>query len=126
MSGAEYKVLWVDDEELTLNLCYDVFTRETTDFDLETVKDPTMARELYESGEYDIVVSDMNMPKMEGYELKDELRGIDEDLPIIFHTSEVPSDIPVDLQSSYRLEYTRKGGYEGIETVVEACEQFIE
>lgn len=121
-----YKVLWVDDEELTLNLCYEVFTSETNKFDLETVTDPTIARERYEEGEYDIVVSDMNMPEMEGYELKDELREIDEELPIIFHTSEVPSRIPVNLQDSYRTEYTRKEGYEGIENVVETCKRLIQ
>lgn len=50
------------------------------------------AVEMVLDGGYDILITDIQMPGMTGYEFIEAVRAVDEDIPIIILTSDVKSD----------------------------------
>lgn len=68
------KMLCVDDnEDLRTNLAQQ-FLNE--DFDVETANDGQMAIEMIAKNQYDIVLLDLKMPRMDGVEVLKELKKI--------------------------------------------------
>jgi DNA-binding response OmpR family regulator len=81
------KLLVVDDERdvadaLKMGL-------ESKGFKVDVFYDPVQAVASFEHGAYDLVVSDIKMPKMNGFEMIYEMRKIDQTVPIIFLTGYV-------------------------------------
>ena len=60
---------------------------DNTDYEVETTNNPSEALKLLADKEYDLVISDLKMPGMDGMELFDELRGIKPDIPLIIITA---------------------------------------
>jgi DNA-binding response OmpR family regulator len=79
------KILVVDDEaDLTL-LCS--LALEYHGFKVDTFNDPQQALSSYESDYYDLVILDIKMPKMDGFELYDEIKKKDHKAKICFLTA---------------------------------------
>src|SRR3954463_1886572 len=72
MTGRQASVLLVDDEQTTLNVLGRLLRSDG--FQVMTTTDPHQAMAMVQGGQADIVVSDMDMPKMNGLELLAELR----------------------------------------------------
>jgi DNA-binding NtrC family response regulator len=72
VSGRPASVLLVDDEQPTLNALGRLLRADG--FQVHTTTDPHQALALVEGGQADIVVSDMDMPQMNGLELLAQLR----------------------------------------------------
>jgi DNA-binding response OmpR family regulator len=78
-------VLIVDDEpdvNLTLKI-----TLEESGFQVDTFDDPILALNTFKKGVYDLLVLDIKMPKMHGFELYREIRRIDNEVKICFLTA---------------------------------------
>lgn len=80
------KILLIDDdpyylESLSMNL--DLRGYSTTE-----LTDPGKALEEYRTGEYDLVISDYNMPGMTGLEVLKKIRSFDPDARIVFITAD--------------------------------------
>ena len=67
----EKKILVVDDEKDVRDVLYDLLTFEG--FDVETVEDGETALEKLLRTHYDLLITDLNMPKMDGIELLDRI-----------------------------------------------------
>jgi CheY-like chemotaxis protein len=81
------KILVVDDEAIMRDLLTDYF--EMMDYKVTSAKDGSVAWEILSGGapgEFDLVVSDINMPKMGGIELFRNIRSKFPDMPIILMT----------------------------------------
>lgn len=63
----KFKILIVDDEEDTLEL-YTKFLKNE-DYNITTVSSPVEAAELLKSENWDLLISDIFMPKVDGFEL---------------------------------------------------------
>jgi DNA-binding NtrC family response regulator len=68
------KVLVVDDEEDLAEIICDALDES---FNSSFVTCATKAFEMIESGEYDVIISDSNMPGMSGLELLDKVNSLD-------------------------------------------------
>ncbi len=55
---------------------------------VEEAEDGCRAIELFDAGEFDVVLSDWNMPKMDGLALLKEIRQRDARIPVIMITTE--------------------------------------
>lgn len=79
-------ILFVDDEEPVVNVNRKILQR--LGYSVETITDPVIALEMFkeEPFAYDLVVTDMTMPRMTGKELVYEIKKIRPDLPIIICT----------------------------------------
>jgi DNA-binding response OmpR family regulator len=83
--GALRKLMLVDDEPdiaevLTLGL-------RRKGFDVEAFVDPVVALANFKANYYDLVISDVRMPKMNGLELAFEIKKKDSDQRIVFLTA---------------------------------------
>ncbi|MDI6790711.1 MAG: response regulator [Thermodesulfobacteriota bacterium] len=80
------QILIVDDELDMLALLAMIIT-EKTDHKVTTTNNPLEVPELVKTGAYDVLISDLKMPGMDGVELIDEIRKIDEHIPILIITA---------------------------------------
>ena len=60
---------------------------EEEGFKVDTFNDPTIALESYRSNFYDLVILDIKMPKMDGFELYTKIREKDRQVKICFLTA---------------------------------------
>jgi CheY-like chemotaxis protein len=78
-------ILLVDDE---LDVIYTIKNMlEDNGFKVDTFNDPITALKSYKSNFYDIVILDIKMPKMDGFELYTKLREQDPKVKICFLTA---------------------------------------
>ncbi len=93
------RALVVDDEPFLLDLTK-LFLEDEEDISVDVTSSGEETFRLTESGEYDVVVSDFQMPDMDGLELLRSLRKRDGGLPLILFSG---------LGASPRLSYRRSG-----------------
>ena len=80
------KILIVDDEPDMLKLL-SMILREKTSYEITTTNNPIEAKELAKQGGFDLVISDLKMPGLDGMEIIDAVKKIDEDIPVIIITA---------------------------------------
>jgi DNA-binding NtrC family response regulator len=79
------RILIVDDEEdITLILKKGL---ENYGYEIDTFNDPLLALSSFRAGSYDLILLDIRMPKMDGFELYEELQNIDGRVKICFMTA---------------------------------------
>jgi CheY-like chemotaxis protein len=79
------KVMIVDDEADVISVLGIVL--EENGFEVDTFEDPIVALKSYRAGVYDLLILDIKMPKMDGFELYDQIKKIDEDAKVCFLTA---------------------------------------
>ena len=80
------RILVVDDE-LDMLMLLRMMIEDSTDYEVETTNNPSEALKLLTEKDYNLVISDLKMPGMDGIELFDELREIKPDVPVIIMTA---------------------------------------
>ena len=80
------RILIVDDEPDMLMLLR-IIIEDNTDYEVETTNNPSEALKLLVGNNYNLVISDLKMPGMDGIELFDELKEIKPDIPVIIITA---------------------------------------
>lgn len=80
------KILIVDDEPDMLKLL-SMILREKTPYEITTTNNPLEALELAKKGSFDLVISDLKMPGLDGLELIEAVKKVDLDIPIIIITA---------------------------------------
>jgi DNA-binding response OmpR family regulator len=79
------RILIVDDEaDITLSF---KMILEGSGFKVDTYNDPVQAMGNFKSGVYDLVILDIRMPKMDGFQLYEELKKIDDKVKVVFITA---------------------------------------
>ena len=79
------KILLVDNEvDITYALTNAL---ENYGFDIESFNDPILALNFYKSNFYDLVILDIKMPNMDGFELYNKIREKDPQVKICFLTA---------------------------------------
>ncbi|HEV8405973.1 MAG TPA: response regulator [Nitrososphaera sp.] len=86
MTNKKYKILLVDDERDILSIIKHGLENEGS-FEVDAFHDPEEALSQFKLGKYDLLLLDIRMPKMNGFELYRELRKIDEKTKICFITA---------------------------------------
>ena len=79
------KILIVDNEQ-DINLSLEILLEENG-FEVDAFDDPVIALEYFKRGVYDLLILDILMPKMHGFELYREIRKIDSQVKICFLTA---------------------------------------
>jgi DNA-binding response OmpR family regulator len=79
------KILAVDDEPDLTKLCS--LALEYHGFKVDTFNGPQEALSNYKPGYYDLVILDIKMPKMDGFELYDEIKKKDHNAKVCFLTA---------------------------------------
>jgi DNA-binding response OmpR family regulator len=79
------KILAVDDEPDLTMICS--LALEYYGFKVDTFNDPHEALSKFKPGYYDLVILDIKMPRMDGFEMYDRLKKKDNDVNVCFLTA---------------------------------------
>ncbi len=96
------KILAIDDDEKILKVISTILKREG--HDVETCSDPIEGLKIAQAGKHDLLILDVMMPKLDGYELFEKLREtpVTKDLPVLLLTAKGRYDVIRD-KSRYFL-----------------------
>ena len=78
---AKCRILYAEDDETIAFLTQDSLEPE---YEVMHCKNGAAALEAFQSGEFDICLLDIMMPKMDGFELATEIRKLNSEIPILF------------------------------------------
>ena len=79
------RILIVDDEE-DIAYCFKI-ALECAGFIVDTFNDPIKSLSAYKAGAYDLLLLDIKMPRMGGFELYDKIKAIDYKVNVCFITA---------------------------------------
>ena len=85
INGKKKKVLIVDDEPDINTILKKVF--EQNGFNADSYDDPILALENFKPGAYDILLLDIKMPEMDGFQLYQKMKRIDSKVKVCFLTA---------------------------------------
>jgi DNA-binding response OmpR family regulator len=100
------KVFYVEDELFLARIVKE--SLESREFDVVMENDGAKALDLFKSSQPDICVLDVMLPNKDGFEIADEIRRINENIPIIFLTAKAQTE---DVIKGFTLggnDYIRK------------------
>jgi two-component system, OmpR family, response regulator ChvI len=80
------KRILIIDNEPDINLSLKIFLEENG-FEVDTFEDPITALDNFRKGLYDLLILDVVMPKMHGFELYRKIRNMDNEVKICFLTA---------------------------------------
>jgi len=109
------KILVVDDEESVRFILKHML--ETGGYSVETANDGQEALETMKSSRFDMLVTDINMPIMNGLELFNKTRGEFPGLPVIFITAHGKDKIVIEamkvgladfIEKPFKMDYVLK------------------
>lgn len=105
----DVRVLHIDDDGDFLNLTKHHLESEFGEFVVETATDAEAGLERLREDGIDCVVVDYKMPTMDGLELLEAIREIDDDLPVIFFTGRGSEEIASEAIKAGVTDYINKG-----------------
>ena len=124
MNPRAAKILVVDDEE-AMREVLDMRLSEWG-FDVCLAEDGMQAKELVESHNPDIVISDVIMPEVSGMDLLRFLRAGEPDRPVILITAQATVDLAVDAMKLGAQDFVTKPiDYAKLKAILEAAEREI-
>jgi DNA-binding NtrC family response regulator len=102
----QVKVLVVDDDEA---ICKFMRTfLETDGYRVKTLSNPAEAPEEVKKGGYHLVVLDLMMPKMDGVEVLERIRNVDDDVAVVIFTGYPSLETAVKSMKLDAVDYLRK------------------
>jgi DNA-binding NtrC family response regulator len=101
------KILIVDDEADMRELLELIIT-DRTSYQVVTVSNPLEVPELLKEGGFDLLISDLRMPQMDGMELLEQARKIDPQLPYIILTAYGTVESAIEAMRKGALDYITK------------------
>ena len=104
-----YRILCVDDEPDLLDLLK-IFLEESGQFSVDTITSATEALVLLDSEKYDAIISDYQMPDVDGIELLKEIRKRFGDIPFILFTGRGREEVVIEAINNWADFYLQKGG----------------
>jgi len=87
-------ILVVDDELLIRDLLYDFFTGQG--WDISVAEDGEKALEIMRARDFDLVLTDIKMPEMDGLDLTTHVKQSHPDLPVVLMTGFPSVDTAVE------------------------------
>ena len=108
-TGRPIRVLYVDDDAAMLGLTAAVLEKTTDSLTVDTEEVPETALERIHEQRYDCIVTDYEMPSMDGIELLAAVREFDEYLPVILFTGSGSEEVASEAITAGVTDYLRKG-----------------
>jgi DNA-binding response OmpR family regulator len=104
-----YSVLYVDDEPMLLELAK-IFLEQTGEFRVDTLTSAPAALDILDRTSYDCIISDYQMPVMDGIVFLKTVRSRGNALPFIIFTGKGREEVVIEALNSGADFYLQKGG----------------
>lgn len=104
---AQYHVLIVDDEELNLVLLSDMLD-ETGNYKIDSALDGKIAWNLIQENSYDLIITDIRMPEIDGIELLRLVKQYNPSIPIIVVTAFASIETAVEALQNGAANFLKK------------------
>ncbi|MBL7175445.1 MAG: sigma-54-dependent Fis family transcriptional regulator [Desulfobacteraceae bacterium] len=101
------KILLVDDEKDMLTLLQRMIS-ENTDYDIVTESNPLKALEIFKDRPFDLVITDLKMPRMDGIKLLKEIKHISPEVAVIILTAYATIETAVEAIQKGAHDYISK------------------
>jgi DNA-binding NtrC family response regulator len=101
------KLLIVDDEPDMLKLL-SMIIRERTPYEVTTTNNPLEALRLAREGSFDLIITDLKMPGLDGSELLDALKNEQKDIPVIIITAYATLESAMETMSKGCFDFITK------------------
>ncbi len=106
---ARKTVLLIDDEKVVVNLGKEYIERKDGDrYIVETAYNGEEALKILERRDVDLIVLDLNMPVMNGYQFLEEVKKRGIDVPIIILTGNMVKNAKLEFAQFNVVEYVEK------------------
>ena len=102
------KILLIEDEEPIRRVLTRILTEQNTDFDITEAEDGKMGFDLLSKGNFDLVLCDIKMPKMDGIEVLKKSKEAGLFLPFIMLTGHGNVDTAVDAMKYGAYDFISK------------------
>jgi len=102
------KILIIEDEEPIRRVLTRILTEQNTDFDITEAEDGKMGFDLLSKGNFDLVLCDIKMPKMDGIEVLKKSKEVGLILPFIMLTGHGNVDTAVDAMKHGAYDFISK------------------
>ncbi|MGD0079447.1 MAG: PAS domain S-box protein [Methanoregula sp.] len=112
-----YRVLYVDDEPSLLEITR-IFLESEGDFSVDTLTSANEALKLLKTRQYDAIISDYQMPEMDGITFLKQLKASGNTTPFIVYTGRGREEVVIEALNNGADFYLQKGG--------ESKAQFVE
>ena len=109
MMAAAIRVLYVDDESALLDIGK-LILEQSENFTVTTILNAPAALRLLEQTKFDAIVSDYQMPKMDGIRFLNEVRSRFGSIPFILFTGRGREEVVLQAINSGADFYLQKGG----------------
>jgi two-component system response regulator ChvI len=83
---ARTRTLLVDDDEMDVIFSLKLFLEENG-FEVDAYTDPSLAIANFKPGLYDLIILDIKMPQLNGFELYKTIREVDNNVKVFFLTA---------------------------------------
>ena len=106
MDLSTIKILFVDDDPVTCK----VMQRQcdSAELDCQVFQSPLECLDVFSKNGADVVVTDLRMPEMNGFDLLTELRGIDPEVPILVMTGHSSVENAVEAMKRGAADFIKK------------------
>ncbi|MCE7745133.1 MAG: response regulator, partial [Candidatus Heimdallarchaeota archaeon] len=106
----EIKILLVDDEETLLEVSKLYLEKMNEKFNIITVESAIQALEMIKEQEFDVIISDYQMPEMNGLEFLSIVRDAGNEIPFIVFTGKGREEVAIQALNLGADFYLQKGG----------------
>ena len=104
------RVLFVDDNEPLLDIGSMYMERDAVDFEITTANSASKALDILAFKSFDAIISDYQMPILDGLEFLARVRSRDEQIPFIIFTGKGREEIAIQALNLGATHYVIKGG----------------
>ncbi|MCK5238111.1 MAG: PAS domain S-box protein [Candidatus Thorarchaeota archaeon] len=104
------RVLFVDDHKGILKVAKSYIERLDSELEVTTVETAEIALDLLGSESFDAIISDYQMPFLDGIEFLEKVRNHDENIPFIMFTGRSREEIAIKALNLGATHYVTKGG----------------
>lgn len=102
------KILIIEDEEAIRRVLVSILTEENESYQVEVAEDGVVGLAKIKNNDYDLVLCDIKMPKMDGVELLEAAKKIDSELPIVMISGHGDMETAINTMRLGAFDYISK------------------
>lgn len=102
------KILIIEDEAAIRRVLKKIITEENENYQVEEAEDGLAGMELIKNNDYDLVLCDIKMPKMDGVEVLEKTQKIKPEIPMLMISGHGELDTAVQTMRMGAFDYISK------------------